>query len=265
MNEMQVFDNNEFGKIRIILINNVIWFIGRDIATILGYKNANAAIAKHVDTEDKGIANCDTLGGSQKLIVINESGLYSLILSSKLPAAKKFKRWVTSELLPSIRRTGMYAAYDYLQTPDFLMQVARELKFNKMYIRELEDTVDELEDTIDELTPKTEQCSVTFMTDDLKSVSLIAKDYGKSGIWLNKYLCDKKVQCKIDQTYVLNDKYAGKGYIGTKTYTVYSEDCLYHSKTQTYWTEKGRKFIYELLKSDGIFPVSEQYWEGCDG
>lgn len=107
MNKLQVFNFNE-NQIRTLLINNEPYFIGKDVANILGYSNTRKAINDHVDEEDKGVTKCDTLGGKQDLIVINESGLYSLILSSKLPTAKKFKRWVTSEVLPAIRKTGRY-------------------------------------------------------------------------------------------------------------------------------------------------------------
>ena len=108
MNNIQVFNNEELGCIRTVMINDQPWFVGKDIAVALGYSNTRDALAKRVDAEDKGVAKCDTLGGTQELAVINESGLYSLILSSKLPIAKKFKRWVTSEVLPAIRKTGHY-------------------------------------------------------------------------------------------------------------------------------------------------------------
>ncbi len=108
MNNIQVFNNEELGCIRTVMINDQPWFVGKDIAVALGYSNTRDALAKRVDAEDKGVAKCDTLGGTQELAVINESGLYSLILSSKLPSAKKFKRWVTSEVLPAIRKTGHY-------------------------------------------------------------------------------------------------------------------------------------------------------------
>lgn len=108
MQELEIFKNEEFGEIRTVVIENEPWFVGKDIAFVLGYSNSRKAIIDHVDDEDKGVTKCDTLGGSQDLTVINESGLYSLILSSKLPIAKKFKRWVTSEVLPSIRKTGHY-------------------------------------------------------------------------------------------------------------------------------------------------------------
>jgi anti-repressor protein len=110
MNQLQVFQNAEFGKVRTVAIDGEPWLVGKDVAEILGYSNTRKAIADHVDDEDKGVTKCDTLGGKQDLTVINESGLYSLVIGSKLPTAKKFKRWVTSEVLPTIRKTGAYVA-----------------------------------------------------------------------------------------------------------------------------------------------------------
>ena len=110
MNEIQVFNNPEFGDIRTIMIENEPWWIGKDIAEALAYKNTRDALVRHVDEEDRGVAKHDTLGGAQDLTIINESGLYSLVLSSKLPSAKKFKRWITSEVLPALRKTGRYGA-----------------------------------------------------------------------------------------------------------------------------------------------------------
>ena len=108
MNELQTFSFNEH-EVRSILIDNQPWFVGKDVAEVLGYSNTRKALADHVDDEDKGVTKRDTLGGQQEMTIIDESGLYSLILSSKLPTAKQFKRWVTSEVLPAIRKTGMYA------------------------------------------------------------------------------------------------------------------------------------------------------------
>lgn len=108
MNELQVFKNQEFGSVRTLMINSEPWLVGKDVAEVLGYKNTRDALSKHVDDEDKGVAKCDTLGGTQNIAIINESGLYSLIISSKLESAKKFKRWVTSEVLPTLRKTGQY-------------------------------------------------------------------------------------------------------------------------------------------------------------
>lgn len=107
--EVQLFVNKELElEVRAVEINGEGWLVGKDVAEVLGYSNTSDALKKHVDIEDKGVAKCDTLGGSQEMIVINESGLYSLVLRSKLPGAKKFRRWVTSEVLPQIRKTGGY-------------------------------------------------------------------------------------------------------------------------------------------------------------
>ena len=108
MNDLKIFENAEFGSIRTVTVNGQPYFVGKVVASVLGYKNIHDAIGKHVDAEDKGVAKCDTLGGTQDLTIINESGLYSLVLSSKLPSAKRFKRGVTSEVLPAIRQTGGY-------------------------------------------------------------------------------------------------------------------------------------------------------------
>lgn len=108
MNNIQIFKNNEFGAIRTQIINDEPWFVGRDVAESLGYAEPSSAISKKVDTEDKGVAKMETPSGKQKVTIINESGLYSLIFGSKLESAKRFKRWVTSEVLPSIRKTGGY-------------------------------------------------------------------------------------------------------------------------------------------------------------
>ena len=108
MNNISTFNNPAFGSVRAVSVNDEPYFVGKDVAEILGYSNPRDALSKHVDAEDKGVANCDTLGRTQELTVINESGLYSLILGSKLPKAKEFKRWVTAEVLPAIRKTGGY-------------------------------------------------------------------------------------------------------------------------------------------------------------
>lgn len=108
MNDLQQFTNQQFGDIRALSIDGEPWFVGRDIAERLGYTNPQKAIRDHVDTEDKGVNEMDTPGGRQQILIINESGLYSLVLSSKLPSAKAFKRWITHDVIPTIRKTGGY-------------------------------------------------------------------------------------------------------------------------------------------------------------
>ena len=142
MNEIKIFDNPEFGKVRTMEINGEPYFVGREIAMILGYKNPLDALTKHVEEEDKGVANCDTLGGTQKMTVINESGLYSLILSSKLPKAKEFKRWVTSEVLPSIRKHGAYAVDELLNDPEFAIKTFTALKEERERSKRLSEQIE---------------------------------------------------------------------------------------------------------------------------
>lgn len=142
-NNLMVFKNEEFGEIRSLEINNEPYFVGNEIATILGYKNTRDALMRHVDEEDKDVVKYDTLGGKQEMIVINESGLYSLIMSSKLSSAKKFKRWVTSEVLPSIRKHGGYIAGQEQMTDEELMAKAVLMANSK--IQELNNRNQQLE------------------------------------------------------------------------------------------------------------------------
>lgn len=139
MNDLQIFSNSEFGNIRTVTIDNEPWFVGKDIAEALGYgkgKSLNNAVATHVDDEDKGVTEMMTPGGKQNLIIINESGLYSLILSSKLPNAKKFKRWVTSEVLPAIRKTGHYEAPGYAPKATSIGEVVNLIKITRQTMKE---------------------------------------------------------------------------------------------------------------------------------
>ncbi len=145
MNKIQVFENKDFGSIRTVEIDGEPWFVGKDVATALGYIETAKAIRTHVDAEDKGVSEMDTPGGKQQLTIINESGLYSLIMNSKLPTAKQFKHWVTSKVLPSIRKHGAYMtdqkAYDITHNPeslaDLLLQAGEQLKQKELIIREM--------------------------------------------------------------------------------------------------------------------------------
>lgn len=132
MTDLQIFNSPEFGAIRTIEKDGEPWFVGKDVATALGYKEATKAAREKVDDEDKGVSKIDTPSGIQEMTIINESGLYSLVLSSKLPTAKKFKRWVTNEVIPSIRKHGAYMTPETLEkvllSPDTLMQLAQNLK-----------------------------------------------------------------------------------------------------------------------------------------
>lgn len=258
MDELQIFNNAEFGSVRTLAINGEPYFVGRDVAEILGYSNTRDALAKRVDDEDKGVAKCDTLGGTQELVVINESGLYSLILSSKLPNAKRFKHWVTSEVLPSIRKHGVYAIDEVLENPDMLIEALTKLKAERERAKALEQTVAVQYQQIAEMQPKASYYDVVLNCKDLVAISVIAKDYGWSAKKMNKYLNKKGIQYKQGNIWLLYQDYAELGYTSTKTHSYNGNDGTVHTKPHTYWTQKGRLFIYSLLKSDGIVPLIEQ-------
>lgn len=196
MSELQVFQNAEFGSVRTTTVNGDVMFVAKDIATILGYSNPRDAINKHVDDEDKGVAKCDTLGGVQDLTIINESGLYSLILSSKMPNARKFKRWVTAEVLPAIRRHGMYVTEDLIANPDLAIVAFQALKAEREKRIALEEAVAVQAQQIAELKPKATYYDVVLKCKDAVNISVIAKDYGWSAQRMNEYLHQKGVQYK---------------------------------------------------------------------
>lgn len=147
MTDLQIFNSPEFGAIRTIEKDGEPWFVGKDVAAALGYEKPTDAVRKHVDVEDRGISKMETPSGAQETTIINESGLYSLVLSSKLPTAKKFKRWVTSEVIPSIRKHGAYMTPDKLEEvllkPDTLIQLAQNLKAEQEKRRALEVKMEE--------------------------------------------------------------------------------------------------------------------------
>lgn len=259
MSELQIFKNAEFGSIRTLTINGEPYFVGRDVAEILGYSNSRKALADHVDEEDKGVTKCDTLGGTQEMTVINESGLYSLILGSKLPTARKFKRWVTSEVLPTIRKHGVYAVDEVLANPDMLIEALLQLKAEREINQALKETVAVQNQQIVEMKPKASYYDVVLNCKDLVAISVIAKDYGWSANRMNQYLHQKGVQYKQgNKIWLLYQKYAEMGYTNTKTHSYPGNDGTMHTAVHTYWTQQGRLFIYELLKSDGILPTMEQ-------
>lgn len=256
--DVQVFTHEDFGSVRVFEGSGAPWFVGKDVADILGYSNPRDALAKRVDTEDKGVAKCDTLGGEQEVTVINESGLYSLILSSKLPAAKKFKRWVTSEVLPTIRRHGVYAIDEMLANPEAMicaLMAYREEREKRLSLME-ENAVQKQQ--IAELQPKASYYDIVLNCPDLVPISVIAKDYGWSGRKMNRYLAVSEVQFKMGDVWLLYQEYAEKGYTSTKTHVYSDKAGTNHSKIHTYWTQAGRLFIYDLLKADGILPFIEQ-------
>lgn len=258
MNEIiKVFENEEFGKVRVVTINNEPWFVGKDAAAVLRYTDLTHCILDHVDEDDR--VNSKTQGrfdpefGQRGTWLINESGLYSLIFGSKLPEAKRFKHWVTSEILPSIRKHGLFAIDEIINNPDLAIEALTALKEERQRRKELEAENAIQAQQIAEYEPKVTYYDLVLQTKDVLSVTQIAKDYGESANWLNKWLHDNGIQYKVGDTWVLYQKYADKGY--TKTKTGQNGE---RSWVHTYWTQKGRLFLYEKLKEQNILPVIEQ-------
>lgn len=201
-NKIEVFNSAEFGAVRAVMVNNEPYFVGKDVAIILGYANPRKAIIDHVDEEDKtdGVTIRDSIGREKKPVCINESGVYALIFGSKLPTAKKFKHWVTSEILPSIRKHGAYMTENTLEqalaSPDFLIKLATELKSEKEKRVALETQVAVNNQIINELKPKADYTDTILQNKGLVTVNQIAKDYGMSAKELNKKLNALGVQYK---------------------------------------------------------------------
>lgn len=252
--EIKTFEHPEFGSIRATEQNGEPWFCGKDVAALLGYANVKAALADHVDAEDKQIlqrSEITTLENvpNRGMTFINESGLYSLVLSSKLPNAKKFKRWVTSEVLPAIRRTGGYIAAKEEDTPEEIM--ARALLIAN-------DTIQRQKKQIEADRPKVSYCDEILRCENAILTTTIAKDYGMSAVAFNRKLNELGIQYKRGGTWFLYDRYADKGYTRSETYKYTDGDGRNCASVSTKWTQKGRLFLYEQLKEAGITPCVEQ-------
>lgn len=252
--EIQTF-NFENQQVRTIEVENEPYFVGKDVAEILGYSNPSKALMDHVDSDDK--LNNESLSslGQRGGWLINESGLYSLILSSKLPNAKKFKRWVTSEVLPAIRKHGGYLTEQKLEeallNPDTLINLATQLK------QEREGRLI-AEQRVNELTPKASYYDKVLSNKALVTITVIAKDYGMSGKAMNALLHELGVQYKQGTTWLLYARYQKNGWTHSETVMITDKDGNEKAVLNTKWTQKGRLGLYELLKRKGYLPVIER-------
>ena len=233
----QIFKSKEFGQIRTCMVGGETYFVGKDVASALGYKNAPKAMADHVDDEDKGITKCYTLGGNQEMTVINESGLYSLILSSKLESAKRFKRWVTSEVLPAIRKNGRYELEQKI--------VETEMQCCK------------LEATLISQKPFTDYARTILNSTQTVTVTQIAQDYGFGPVRFNQLLAHLHIQHKVGGQWILYAPFLHCGYVQSFSSYFVKPDGEVQVKVHTRWTQSGRLFLYEELKKAGILPLIE--------
>ncbi|EME8113399.1 phage antirepressor [Enterococcus faecium] len=250
MNTPQIF-NFEQNEVRTVLVNDEPYFVGKDVASVLGYSNTKDALSRHVDLEDKMGSRITTSGQSREMTIINESGLYSLILKSKLPNAKKFKRWVTSEVLPQIRKHGMYATDELLNNPDLLIEVATKLKEERTQRLIAEQRVNELQ-------PKADYYDRILNNKGLVTVSTIAKNYGMSAVSFNKLLHELGIQFNQSGTWLLYSKFQDKGYTHIEPFDYEDKNGNRQVKTRMKWTQKGHIFLYETLKKNNYLPMIER-------
>ena len=258
--QLQIFKNPDFGDVRTVIRDGEPWFIATDVCRAL---DVDSTATRRLDEDEISalrLTQTSSNGVSQEreVNIVNEPGLYSLVLGSRKPEAKAFKRWITHDVIPAIRRHGMYALDEILENPDIAIAALQQLKDERAKRKQLESTVAVQSQQIAELTPKASYYDIVLNCKDLMSISKIAKDYGKSAIWLNDKLAELKVQYKQGGVWLLYRRYAEKGYTSTKTHTYPANDGSIHSKMLTMWTQKGRLFIYELLKAHGILPLIER-------
>ena len=240
-NNIQIFNNSNFGTIRTITnAEGETFFVGRDVATALGYSNTRDALNRHVDKEDRdGVVIHDSIGRQQKAVIINESGLYALILSSQLEQARAFKHWVTAEVLPQIRRTGRYEMTERLHR--------------------LEACVNQLEEANAALKPKAEFTDAVLCSEDTLTVTQMAQDYGVGPVRFNRLLEALHIQHRVGGQWVLFAPHQGRGYVHSyTTYHVSTKEGYIRTQLFTRWTQLGRHFLYERLRQEGIHPNTQE-------
>lgn len=257
MNELQIFTNDAFGEVRTVLKDNEPWFVAADVCRAL---EIEPTATRRLDDDEK-ITLRLTQSESNRTsdtTIINEPGLYSLVLGSRKPEARAFKRWITHEVVPAIRRHGMYATNELLDNPDLLIEAATRIKIQREKIAALETTVAVQSQQLAEAAPKVSYYDLILNCKDLISISKIAKDYGMSAVRMNETLRELGIQFRQGNVWLLYQKYAAQGYTSTKTHEYIGSDGTNHARTATYWTQKGRVWLYNKLKENGILPVIER-------
>lgn len=254
MSELQIFNFKE-SQVRTVVVDDEPWFVAKDVCEILELSNPTMVIDR-LDDDERAKFN---LGRQGETNIVNEYGLYSLVLGSRKPEAKEFKRWITHDVIPSIRKYGIYATDSVIDqvlgNPDFGIRLLSELKEERETRKALELQTAQQRQIIHELQPKATYYDLCLQNKMLLSVTKIAKDYGMSGNALNNLLHELGVQYKQGDVWLLYQKYADKGYTQSKTHVIDSERSAFH----TYWTQSGRLFIYEILKQKkGVLPLIER-------
>ena len=228
-------------------------FLAKDVAEWIEHSKPSIMVDT-VDEDEKLRETIFTSGQNREVWFLTENGLYEVLMQSRKPLAKEFKKKV-KEILKSIRKHGLYAIDDLLDNPDMAIAALQKLKEERQLRLKAQEEVAQKNQIIQELQPKATYYDLVLQNKSLVAISVIAKDYGMSAKKLNKILNELKIQFKQGNTWLLYQKYAGKGYTQSKTHTIDAD----YSKMHTYWTQKGRLFLYDLLKNKkGILPLIEQ-------
>lgn len=254
MNTIQIY-RYENCDVRTVNKNGEPWFVAADVCRVLELGNPTMALER-LDEDEKALISIEGLSrGNDTGNIINEPGLYTLILGSRKPQARVFKRWITHEVIPSIRKHGLYATDELLADPDVLIAALQELKAERERTKMLQLTAAIQEQQIAEMQPKASYYDLILQNKNTVPVTQIAKDYGMSGRAFNKLLHELGIQFKMRETWLLYQDYASQGYTQSRTHAIDADRSVMH----TYWTQKGRLFLYDLLKSGrGILPVIER-------
>ena len=266
-NKIKVFENAEFGSVRTVTINGEPWFVASDVCRAL---NIDPTSTRRLDNDEKNTLRLTQgIPGNPNVTVVNAPGLYTLVLGSRKPQAKAFKRWITHEVIPDIRTYGMYAKSDFLDkalgNPDNWIRmlteysaVKKENETLKLKTVEQKEVIETQNNQITLMKPKATYYDLVLQTKNAVNITTIAKDYGLSAVTLNKKLHDYGVQYKQGGTWLLYQQHADKGYTKTKTGVYTNKAGEEYASVHTQWTQKGRMFIYEILKEHGILPKMEE-------
>jgi prophage antirepressor-like protein len=256
MNEMQVFNYKSF-QVRTVEINNEPWFVLKDVCTVLGISN-HKMTAQRLDVDEVSQTYLtDSLGRKQETTIINESGLYHVILRSDKHEAKPFRKWVTSEVLPSIRKTGGYALPKDYPAALRALADAEEQKLRLLAENQQQAQV------IADFEPIRQYVDTILESKGAMATSQIAADYGLTAQKLNKILHEGGVQRNVNGQWLLYAKYMGRGYTKSKTIQITRSDGRPDSIMQTQWTQKGRLMIHEILTARGIEAVMDRRVRVC--
>jgi prophage antirepressor-like protein len=268
MKDMKVFRNTEFGELNILVIGEKEYFPATECARMLGYSNPHKAVINHCRYLTKReVPHPQNINKAIEMNFIPEGDLYRLIVGASSQSknkevkekAERFEKWIFDEVLPSIRKHGMYVADklldEILKNPDLGIKMFTEYKEAKERAKALELENAKKNQIIGELKPKATYYDLILQNKSLVTITQIAKDYGMSGRAMNKLLHKLGVQYKMSGTWLLYQKYADMGYTQSKTHAIDADKSVMH----TYWTQKGRLFIYDLLKNErGILPLIER-------